>query len=189
MKTAIQTACFFLLSFFLFLICPSSCTGEALTDRSAYTKSNFDVRLCGELDGIRIEGILQNRPDATGKSIRALFKFESPDSLRSLTVSVNGEGGMSARLGDLSESSESLLPLADFFLPVIEMGEISSVEKNKDGGVTVRVCDENCDLEYAFSPNSLLPSQIKGKYKGNTLDLSVTEITTNDVEKKIGFLS
>ncbi len=184
MKTAIQTVCFFLLFFFWFLICPSSCTSEASIDRRAYTKSDFDAKICGELDGIRIEGILQNRPSATGDSVKALFRFESPDSLRGLTVSVSGNGSVSARLGDVCDSSDSLFSLTDFFLSVTEMGEPSSVEKNKDGGVTVRVCDENCDLKYAFSSDSPIPSQISGKYKGRSVTFSLTQIQSFDTEKK-----
>ena len=184
MKTALQTVCFFLLFFFWFLICPSSCASEAAVNRGAYTKQNFDVKIRGELDGLEIEGVLQSRPDAEGESIKALFRAEAPQSLRGITVSVDGNGCVSARLGEICKTDDSFSSIADFFLPVCEMGEPYSVEKCTDGGVKIRVCDEKCDLVYLFLPESPLPSRISGIYKGKRMDLSVAKIAESDVEKK-----
>ena len=184
MKTALQTVCFFLLFFFWFLICPSSCASEAAIDRSAYTKQDFYAKICGELDGHKMEGVLQSRPSALGESAKAIFKIEVPDSLRGITVSVDASGDVSARLGEICKTDDSLSSIADFFLPVCEMGEPYSVEKCTDGGVKIRVCDEKCDLVYLFLPESPLPSRISGIYKGKRMDLSVAKIAENDVEKK-----
>lgn len=184
MKSALQTICFFLLFFFLFLICPSSCTSEAAIDRSAYTKKDFDARICAELDGMRIEGLLQNMPSASDDSAGAVFRVEAPDSLRGITVSVDKNGAVSARLGEICKSDNALSSIADFFLPVVKMGETYSVEKGSDGSLKVRVCDGECDLVYLFSPDSPFPSRISGIFKEKNIDISIEGINEKDAEKK-----
>ena len=184
MKTALQTVCFFLLFFFLFLICPSSCTGGAVVDRGAYTKKDFDARLYGELDGVRIEGTLQSRPSASDESAKAVFRVEAPDSLRGITVSVDKNGVVSARLGEICKSGSSIASISDFFWPVIEMGETYSVEKGSDGSVKVRVLDDDSDLVYLFSPDARFPSRITGIFKEKDVDIAIVGITEKDAEKK-----
>lgn len=175
MKTAIQTVSFFLLFFFWFLICPSSCAGEGAIDRLSYTKQDFDVIIEGNIDGISINGRLVSRPNAEGTDAKATFTFISPESLRGLNVTLSANGEMSARLGEIKESSQAILPLADIFMPIIETGEISSVAKCKDGSVNISVRDEDCDLEYTFLQDSALPSRIAGNNKGRSIDIKVSQ--------------
>ncbi len=184
MKTALQTVCFFLLFFFLFLICPSSCTSTAAIDRGAYTRQNFDARICGELDGIEFEGVLQNRPHAEGEALKTVFRVESPDSLRGITVSVDKTGAVSARLGEICKSGSSISSMAYFFLPVTEMGEAYSIEKGSNGVINIRVLDDDRDLMYIFASDSRLPSRINGIFRGKVIDLSVVEMIEQSTEKK-----
>ena len=180
MKTSIQTVGFFLLFFFWFLICPSSCAGDAVIDRRGYTRQDLDLRLTGTVNETKLEGRLSSRPNAEGEDSRAIFIIESPASLRGLTVTLSANGDVSARLGDITESSDAVAPLADLFMPIIEMGEISSVKKGEGGSVTVAVKDEICDLEYVFAPDSRLPSQISGKYKDKTVNILILEQEEKD---------
>ena len=183
MKTSIQTVGFFLLFFFWFLICPSSCSGDVAIDRRGYTRQDLDLRLAGTVNETKFEGRLSSRPNADGEDSRAIFIIESPASLRGLTVTLSANGDVSARLGDITESSDAVAPLADLFMPIIEMGEISSVKKGEGGSVTVAVKDEICDLEYVFAPDSRLPSQISGKYKDKTVNILILEQGEKEEQK------
>ncbi len=155
------------------MICPSSCTSDAVIDRGAYTKQDFDARIHGKLDGLEIEGLLQSRPSASDDSAKAVFRVEAPDSLRGITVSVDGNGVVSARLGEICKSGSSLSSIADFFLPVIEMGEAYSVEKSSDASINIRVHDDECDLVYLFSPDSPFPSRITGIFREKDIDILI----------------
>ena len=183
MKTALQTVCFFLLFFFVFLICPSSCASEASVDRSLYTRQNFDAKICGTVRGMEIEGVLHNRPTAADSLAKAEFIFSEPEALKDLSLSLEADGGVSARLYGMTVTSDHIAPLANFFLPVIKMGEIKSVERSKDGEIKLCICDEDCNLEYVFLSSTLLPSRICGEYDGCMIDISIIEIS-NDAEEK-----
>ena len=174
MKSSMQTIGFLLFSFFFFTFCLGSCKSEAAIDRSGYTQRSFDARIVGELDGERIEGILHNRPDAEPGKVDVLFCFEAPLSVKGVTVCRDSEGNISASLGEMTLSDHFFEPLSDIFLPVVDMGEISSVTGNGDGSVTVRICDENCNLEYIFPPDGDLPDRIRGTFRGRSIDIGIS---------------
>ena len=181
MKSSMQTIGFLLFSLFFFTFCLGSCKSEAAIDRSGYTQKNFDAKIVGELDGERIEGILHNRTDAESGNIGALFCFEAPLSVKGMTVYRDCTGSITTRLGDLTLSDELFEPLSDIFLPIVDMGEISFVTGNGDGSVTVRICDENCDLEYIFPPDGDIPGRIWGTFNGRSIDI---DIFTEGIKKE-----
>ena len=184
MKATIQTVCFFLLFFFLFLVCPSSCTSEAAEDRLAYASKSFDARLCGRIDGLWIEGILRHRVSEDGEATEDVFRIESPLTLHALTVSLDENRTVSVRLGDAVAADESLSRLSYLFLPVVETGIPYSVGREASGEVTVRVCNSDGDLNYVFATGKALPSRIFGTYREGSIEVSIDEISVADEEKK-----
>ena len=180
MKSALQTLGFFLLFFFVFLICPSSCAGTRTYDAGAFTKRDYDAAISGRIDTLEVSGRAINRPCAAEDEIRFSFCFDSPESLEGMMISVTADGEVFISLdGEMSRCVDDS-PLAGAFYPLFEMIGNVEVTRTRDGGITAYARDERADLQYSFVSGEELPFRVSGRYLERSIDLTVREISDND---------
>lgn len=176
MKSNIATLGFFLLVLFAYIFCSGSCSGVSLiADPFEYTKQDFDAEIQGNIDGIDIKALLQSRPSAVGGEVSICLKFSSSESLRGLTLTRFLDGREEARLGELKVDNSNLKGLIEPFEVYFGNFTVSSQRCGDNGDIYVSVCDENCDLEYVFAPETEFPCKVSGTYNGRDVDLSVTD--------------
>ena len=176
MKSNIATLGFFLLVLFAYIFCSGSCSGVSLiADPFEYTKQDFDAEIQGNIDGIDIKALLQSRPSAVGGEVSICLKFSSSESLRGLTLTRFLDGREEARLGELKVDNSNLKGLIEPFEVYFGSFTVSSQRCGDNGEIYVSVCDENCDLEYVFAPETEFPCKVSGTYNGRNVDLSVTD--------------
>lgn len=157
----------------LFAVALPSCKSGGIEDRFAYTKRNFKAEIKGSVDGQEVFAVILNCPDASSDGSRTIVRFNAPDTLKGITVTLSESGSCAARLGDKAMSATWAKGLIEPFLPLVTGGEIYSVAKNDNGGQNVRICDENCDLIFVFKESASTPSHISGKISGREIELEV----------------
>lgn len=175
MKSNIATLGFLLLVLFAYIFCSGSCSGtSAISNPFGYSNRDFNAEIQGNIDGVEIKALLQNRPSAVGEEASICLRYTAPESLEGLTLTRFCDGREEARLDELKVDNYNLKGLIEPFEVYLGSFTVSSQRRGDSGEILVSVCDENCDLKYVFAPETEYPCKVSGTFMGRHIDFSVT---------------
>ncbi len=179
MNTDVSAFSFLLLMAILIALF-SSCSGTAIPqDHFEYTDIPFDARIEGNVDGLSFCADIKSTFIGEERTHYIDMRFISPESLSGMIVTVR-DGKVSARLGGISVEDLEDRDLPMYIRALCHHHTASVIHKNKDGSYTVTVCDKNCNFEYVFDRERLIPTKISGKSETGTFSLAVLNFTAID---------